>query len=109
MADFSTKQGVKKTLMIYERLYERLERLYELNLANPKVLGGVVAVYTRLCAKTSLRNALFKDGSSIHRYLFKITLEKFACDTRIPHKIHPHPQFQHLPPSCVQGFDGNSS
>ncbi|KAF7980250.1 hypothetical protein HWV62_38983 [Athelia sp. TMB] len=68
LPDFSTKQGVKTILKNYERIYERLERLYDLNSTNPKVVGGVIAIYTRLCAKTCLRNELFKDGF-LRRYL----------------------------------------
>lgn len=90
MVDFSTKQGVKKTLMNYDRIYERLERLYELNPANPKVVGGVVAIYTRLCAKTCLRNELFKDGSSLHHHLGS-TLETIKYHFRISYKIYSHP------------------
>ena len=62
LADLTTRNGLKKIHRDFDAIYRRLDRLYDKNSTNEKIVGGVVGIYAKMCADSILRDKLFKAG-----------------------------------------------
>lgn len=64
-ADLTTRNGLKKIHRDFDAIYRRLDRLYEKNSSNEKIVGAVVGIYAKMCADSILRDKLFKAGKCV--------------------------------------------
>jgi hypothetical protein len=61
-SDLTSRNGLKKVHRDFDAIYRRLDRLYEKNPTNEKIVGGVIGIYAKMCADYILRDKLFKAG-----------------------------------------------
>ncbi|EIW77014.1 hypothetical protein CONPUDRAFT_129170 [Coniophora puteana RWD-64-598 SS2] len=62
LPDLSTRSGLKRVHADFDKISERLEDVYKANAANERILGGIISIYTLMCADSILRNKLFHQG-----------------------------------------------
>ncbi|KAF7980251.1 hypothetical protein HWV62_38985 [Athelia sp. TMB] len=58
--DLTSRHGLKKVHRDFDAIHRRLDRLYEKNSTNPKIVGGVIGIWSKMCADSLLRDKLFK-------------------------------------------------
>ncbi|KDQ20231.1 hypothetical protein BOTBODRAFT_170229 [Botryobasidium botryosum FD-172 SS1] len=79
LPDLNTRNGLKRVHKEFADISQRLDKVYTFAIkeGNDKIAGGVVGIYTKMCADSILRNNLFKDAGLLSK-VFPL-LEKPAC------------------------------
>lgn len=72
--DLTTRSGLKKTHVNFEVIQQRLEKAYNANRKNPKITGGIVGIYAKMCLDSILRDKLFKSGQTACLLFLNISL-----------------------------------
>ncbi|KAH7882394.1 hypothetical protein F5I97DRAFT_1816994 [Phlebopus sp. FC_14] len=62
LPDLTKRSGLKKVYNNFDAIYKRIDDLYVANSGNEKITGGIVGIYTKMCADSILRNKLFQKG-----------------------------------------------
>ncbi|KIJ63203.1 hypothetical protein HYDPIDRAFT_176220 [Hydnomerulius pinastri MD-312] len=62
LPDLTRRSGLKKVYNNFDVIYKRIDGVYVANAGNEKILGGIVGIYTKMCADSILRNLLFQRG-----------------------------------------------
>ncbi|KIJ14557.1 hypothetical protein PAXINDRAFT_163312 [Paxillus involutus ATCC 200175] len=62
LPDLTRRSGLKKVYNNFDVIYKRIDDVYVANVGNVKITGGIVAIYTKMCADSILRNLLFEKG-----------------------------------------------
>ncbi|KAL4078118.1 hypothetical protein V8B97DRAFT_2102188 [Scleroderma yunnanense] len=62
LPDLTRRSGLKKVYNNFDVVYKRIDSLYAANASNEKIAGGIVGIYTKMCADAILRNRLFQHG-----------------------------------------------
>lgn len=62
LPDLTRRSGLKKVYNNFDAIYKRIDSLYTANSNNEKIAGGIVGIYTKMCADSILRNRLFQQG-----------------------------------------------
>ena len=60
--DLTTRRGLKKVHVDFERIYNRMNTVYDNNLDKEKITGGIVGIWAKMCTDSILRNKLFEKG-----------------------------------------------
>ncbi|KAF9226356.1 hypothetical protein BS17DRAFT_801007 [Gyrodon lividus] len=60
LPDLARRSGLKKVYNNFDVIYKRINDVYVANAGNEKITGGIVALYTKMCADSILRNLLFQ-------------------------------------------------
>ena len=61
--DLTRRSGFKKVYSDFDANCKRIDSLYTANSSNEKITGGIIGIYTKMCAGSILRNRLFQQGS----------------------------------------------
>lgn len=62
--DLSKRSGLKKIHANFNEIYHNIDDVYVANVRNEKITGGIVGIYTKMCADAILRDKLFQKGRS---------------------------------------------
>ncbi|KAH7922905.1 hypothetical protein BV22DRAFT_1106350 [Leucogyrophana mollusca] len=62
LPDLSKRSGLKKVFSNFESIYRRIDDVYVDNQGNWKLMGGIICIYTKMCADSILRNRLIQKG-----------------------------------------------
>ncbi|KAH7910685.1 hypothetical protein BJ138DRAFT_1180100 [Hygrophoropsis aurantiaca] len=62
LPDLSKRSGLKKVFANFETIYQRIDKVYVAHQDNWKLVGGIICIYTKMCADSILRNRLFQKG-----------------------------------------------
>ncbi|EGO29215.1 hypothetical protein SERLADRAFT_359379 [Serpula lacrymans var. lacrymans S7.9] len=62
LPDLTTRSGLKKLFTNFDVFYRRLDNAYEANIENDKMTGGIIGIFTKMCADSILRTKLFEKG-----------------------------------------------
>ncbi|KAG6836737.1 hypothetical protein H0H93_004143 [Arthromyces matolae] len=60
--DLSTRSGLKKVHANFDAIYRKLDKACEKYSDNERIAGGVIVIYSQMCADSLLRNKLFEKG-----------------------------------------------
>jgi hypothetical protein len=67
LSDLTKRSGLKKVYNNFDVIYKRTNDLFIVNAGNVKIAGGIIAIYTKMCADAILRNLLFQKGHNPFR------------------------------------------
>lgn len=62
LLDLTSRSGLKKIHANFEGICRRIDGVYQANLNNEKIRGGIISLYARMCVDSILRNRLFDKG-----------------------------------------------
>ncbi|KAF8962295.1 hypothetical protein BDZ97DRAFT_1663105 [Flammula alnicola] len=62
LPDLTSRNGLKKVHANFEAIYSKMDRVYETNLEDVKIRGGIVGIFAKMCVDSILRNKLFEKG-----------------------------------------------
>lgn len=60
--DLTTRRGLKKVHADFTRIYDRMNAMYNNNLGQEKITGGIVGIWAKMSTDSILRNRLFEKG-----------------------------------------------
>jgi len=53
---------LKKIHANFNEIYHNIDDVYVANASNEKITGGIIGIYTKMCADSILRDKLFQKG-----------------------------------------------
>ncbi|KAG0707957.1 hypothetical protein DFH29DRAFT_979573 [Suillus ampliporus] len=62
LPDLSRRSGLKKVHANFNEVYHNIDDVYVANIANQKITGAIIGIYTKMCADAILRDKLFQKG-----------------------------------------------
>ncbi|OJA09700.1 hypothetical protein AZE42_05563 [Rhizopogon vesiculosus] len=62
LPDLSKRSGLKKIHANFNEIYHNIDDVYVVNVTNEKITGGIIGIYTKMCADAILRDKLFQKG-----------------------------------------------
>ncbi|KAF5340215.1 hypothetical protein D9611_007974 [Ephemerocybe angulata] len=62
LPDLHTRRGLKKINNHFDTIYAKLDDTYRRHLDHERIRGGVIAIYSKMCIDSLLRNKLFERG-----------------------------------------------
>ena len=67
----NTRAGLRKIHANFPAIFKRLNKAYDDNLGNEKIMGGVVGIWAKMCIDSKLRDKLIEAGEWYSlKYLF---------------------------------------
>ncbi|KAH9943556.1 hypothetical protein B0H21DRAFT_491468 [Amylocystis lapponica] len=62
LPDLTTRSGLKKIHARFPEIHRKLDNAYTANAGNERMMGGIIGIWTKMCADSILRDKLFKEG-----------------------------------------------
>lgn len=62
MSDLNSRGGLKRVHSNFDGIWRRLDAAYLKYARNPRVLGGITAIFAKMAADAILRDKLFQRG-----------------------------------------------